>query len=403
MAWFRKAPAPEERSLENPNTSLDLGNLGDYASGIPGVSVTLKTGMSIPAVWAAVQFISGTIASLPLNVYQKTDNGREKMIGGLQLVIHDAVTDEMSSFDWRKYSFERILTGGRSLTYIERIGGRIANLWPMDPSKVTIKRINNSKIYEYNPGDGIPSKTYKSSEIIDLFFSVEADGVTTISPILNNKETLGLTIAATKFGSKFFNNGGIPAFVMIGNFLTGKGLKRAANDLQSTVEQQSKEGRVALTLPLGHEIKAIGADPDKSQLVELKRFQIEEAARIYSLPPVFLQDLTHGTFSNVEQQDLQLVKHTLRRWITQAEQEMNLKLFGRGNNKIYVEFNLDGLLRGDFSTRMTGYATGIQNAILTPNEARAQENRPNNELGDELLIQGATVPLGQQKMSNKND
>jgi len=81
---------------------------------------------------------------------------------------------------------------------------------------------------------------------------------------------------------------------------------------------------------------------------------------------------------------------------------MNLKLFGRDEAKFYVEFNLDGLLRGDFSTRMSGYATGIQNAILTPNEARAQENRPDKDLGNDLLVQGATVPLGQQKMGDAN-
>jgi HK97 family phage portal protein len=138
-------------------------------------------------------------------------------------------------------------------------------------------------------------------------------------------------------------------------------------------------------------------------MVDLQRFQIEEVARIFSLPPVFLQDLTHGTFSNTEQQDLHLVKHTVRRWITQIEQEMNLKLFGRDNNDLYVEFNLDGLLRGDFSSRMAGYATGIQNGILKPNEARASENRPSADNGDDLLIQGATVPLGSQVTQENND
>jgi len=109
-----------------------------------------------------------------------------------------------------------------------------------------------------------------------------------------------------------------------------------------------------------------------------------------------LQDLSNGTYSNSEQQDLHFVKHTLKRWIEQIEQELNLKLFGRGNNSRFVEFNVDGLLRGDFKTRMEGYAIGIQNALLKPNEARRAENRPDDSEGDELLIQGATVPLGSQ-------
>jgi len=400
MAWFKKTP--EVRTIENPNTPVTAQAINWGGSAVAGVNVTLENALTVPAVWAAVEFISGTIASLPLNVYEKTETGRVKMTSGLQTVIHDAVNDETSSFDWRKYTFERILTGGRSITYIERSNGRVVNLWPMDPADVTIKRSSNRKTYEYSPGGDAKPVTYAASEIIDIFFSVESDGITSISPILTNKDAIALAIAATNYGSKFFNNGGVPPFVMTGNFQTGSALNRASNDLQNAIQQQTKENRLALTLPAGHEIKPIGADPEKSQLVDLKRFQVEEIARIYSLPPVFLQDLTHGTFSNTEQQDLHLVKHTLRRWITQVEQEMNLKLFGRDEAKFYVEFNLDGLLRGDFSTRMSGYATGIQNAILTPNEARAQENRPDKDLGNDLLVQGATVPLGQQKMGDTN-
>jgi HK97 family phage portal protein len=110
---------------------------------------------------------------------------------------------------------------------------------------------------------------------------------------------------------------------------------------------------------------------------------------------VFLQDLTHGTFSNTEQQDLQFVKHTMKRWIEQVEQEMNLKFFPRGS-EFYVEFNVDGLLRGDFKTRMEAHATSIQNGIRTPNEVRTVENLPKRDEGGNLMIQSATVPMGTQ-------
>jgi HK97 family phage portal protein len=132
----------------------------------------------------------------------------------------------------------------------------------------------------------------------------------------------------------------------------------------------------------------------------LQRFSIEQIARIYSLPPVFLQDLTHGTFSNTEQQDLHFVKHTVKRWVEQFEQEMNLKFFGRGSD-FYVEFNVDGLLRGDLKSRMEAYAVSIQNAIRTPDEIRAIENLPAKGATD-LLIQGATVPLGSQPTGKLN-
>jgi HK97 family phage portal protein len=402
MFWNKKEP----RSVENPNTPVSFKNLmnvfGLDSVSSSGVSVTIDNALGVPSVMAAVQFLSGTIGSLPLNVYQKTDNGREKLQSGIQNILHDAFNDECTSFDGRKYAMQNTLTHGRSLTYIERSGSRIVNLFSIDPSKVKIKSNGFNKQYIFKASDGRET-TYQANEIIDIPFALRSDNITAISPILNAKNAIGLMIAATSYGSKFFNNGGVPPFVVTGKFETGKAMKRASDELQAAIRNASKEERLALTLPLNHEIKPIGTTPEDSQMVDLQRFQIEEVARIFSLPPVFLQDLTHGTFSNTEQQDLHLVKHTVRRWITQIEQEMNLKLFGRDNNDLYVEFNLDGLLRGDFSSRMAGYATGIQNGILKPNEARASENRPSADNGDDLLIQGATVPLGSQVTQENND
>ena len=168
------------------------------------------------------------------------------------------------------------------------------------------------------------------------------------------------------------------------------------------MKRAAKEGRQALTLPHGLEIKPIGSDPEKTQLLETQRFCVEQIARIYSLPPTFLQDLTHGTYSNTEQQDLHFAKHTLKRWVEQFEQELNLKLFGRESD-MFVEFSMDGLLRGDFKARMDGYAQGIQNGVMTPNEARRMENRPEMDAGNELMIQGATVPIKNQLQEPSNE
>jgi len=397
MFWNKK----ESRSIENPSTPVTLKNIlnvfGMDSTSAAGVNVNIDNALGVPAVMAAVQFLSGTIASLPLNVYQKTDSGREKLQSGLQNILHDAFSEECTSFDGIKYLMQNTLTTGRSLTYVERLNNRVTNLFSLDPSKVKIKTKGFNKVYVFKADNG-REITYQANEIIDIPFALRSDNITAISPILNSKNAIGLMIAANNYGAKFFNNGGVPPFVVTGKFETGKAMKRASDELQQAIRNASKEERLALTLPLNHEIKPIGSTPEDSQMVDLQRFQIEEVARIYSLPPVFLQDLTHGTFSNTEQQDLHLVKHTIRRWVTQIEQEMNLKLFGRDNSSLYVEFNLDGLLRGDFSSRMAGYATGIQNGILKPNEARQAENRPTETNGDDLLIQGATVPLGSQPM-----
>lgn len=405
MAWWKFGKQPEQRaSIEDPTVPisstrmLELFGLSSLSEA--DVEVNLESALGIPAIWAAVNFISGTIAGLPLNVYRKTDEGRERVSGGLATVLHDAWNDETSSFDGRKYTMERVLTGGRAIVFIERNAmGRIVNLWPLVPDKVDIERRAGRKVYRYR--DNGRTITYSAADVLDIPFCLKADMLNSLSPILTCRDAIGLGIAATNFGSKFFQNGGVPPFAVTGPFQSEKAMQRAADDLFGAIKKAAKEKRQALTLPSGHEIKSIGVDAEKSQLVELKKFLIEEYARIYSLPPVFLQDLSKGTFSNTEQQDLHFVKHTIKRWVEQIEQEMNLKLFGRNNTKQYVEFNLDGLLRGDLKSRMEAYAKGIQNAIYAPDEVRQMENRTTKGGdADKLHIQGATVPLGSQAQNN---
>jgi HK97 family phage portal protein len=389
-----------------PFTKSESRNLGAFRQSDPrlaqvfglgsvsaaDVVVNEETSMQVPAYFGGVNFLAGTLAGLPLQVFDKKPDGRKRVKVPLAQLLHGAVNDETSSFDWRKLLFEGVFTTGRGLSYIERdSGGRVLNIWNLDPKSVTIKRENGRKRYVCT--DGGKSTTYSADEIIDLPFMLKSDGLSHRGPIHVGKDALGLAIAATNYGSRFLAGGGVPPFAITGNFQSSASLKAAADDLEKAVKTAAKERRQAITLPAGLEIKTIGADPDKSQLIDLQRFSIEQVARLLQLPPVFLQDLTHGTFSNTEQQDLHLVKHTVKRWAEQFEQELNLKLFGRNNNKRYVELNMDGLLRGDFKTRMEGYSSAIQTGHLMPSEARERENRPFVEGSDKLFIQGATVPL----------
>lgn len=392
--WNRKAPEVRQTVTQSAPDFLEVLGLGSLASA-SGIVVTVEKALSVPAIWAAVNFIAGTMAGLPLNLFERTDEGRKRVTETpLALLLHDAVSDGMSSFEWRKYMFERVLTTGRGLTFIERDSvGRVMNLWPLNPGWVKIKRLPDfTKVYEYSE-PGRKMITYLAREIIDIPFMLKADGIGHMGPIATNRDVIALAIAATDFGSKFFQNGGVPPFAVTGNFASGGAMNRAADDLAAATRKAAKEQRQALILPAGLDIKALGTDAQKSQLVELKQFLVSEFARIYSLPPTFLQDLEHGTYSNTEQQDLHFVKHTMKRWVEAFEQELNLKLFGRSDRKFFVEMNMDGLLRGDFKTRMDGYAAAIQNGQMTPNEARRMENRPDDADGNLLMIQGATVPI----------
>jgi HK97 family phage portal protein len=382
---FRK---PESRNLENPSSPVSAEDFSQVMgwgemSASAGVTVNTDTALGVPAVWAAVNFLSGTLAGLPLHVYRKTSKGRVKASGPLEGILHDAINDSMSSFEWRKYMFDQVFTGGRCVTYIERSSnGAVKNLWPLDPKYTRVEhRTEGKRQIKVYLCKGI---TYSANEVIDVR-----------GPISTNRDAIGMAIAASRYGSKAFQSGGIPPVALQGPFQSGTSAARASEDVAKTTVKLAREGRTVMALPMGHEMKTIGFNPEQMQLIELQRFSIEQIARIYSLPPVFLQDLTHGTFSNTEQQDLQFVKHTLKRWIEQVEQEMNLKLFPRGS-KQYVEFNVDGLLRGDFKTRMEAHATTIQNAIRTPNEVRTIENMSALSGGDDLMIQGATVPIQSQ-------
>lgn len=396
----------ESRSLEDPtvpisNTRIiEFLGMDDFSKTV--ARVTVDTAMSVPAISSAVNFISGTIAGLPLNTYRRMKDDRQKLKTRLARILHDNVNEEMSSFAWRKYTFERLLTHGRAYTLIVR-GDRepIRYLWPLNPREVKpILKSDGRKVYRVANG---PHKgEHSARDVIDLSFCLKDNGIDHYSPIFSHKDVISLGIATTKYGARFFQNGGVPPFAIIGNFQSAGALQRAQVDLKQEIMDSAQEGRVALAVPANHELKHLGVDPEKTQLTDTKRFLVEEYARIYSLPPVFLQDLTHGTFSNTEQQDLHFVKHTLKRWVEHFEQELNLKLFGWDRNDRYVEFNVDGLLRGDFRTRMEGSAQAINTGQLTMNEARRRENLPDMPGGDQLFVQGATVPVTSQP-TNEDD
>lgn len=382
-------------SPENPTVPVSAENFlsffGVQSADLP--HVTIDRALTVPAVAAAVAFLSRTLAALPLHVYQTSSDGAKRVSGKLAAVIHDNVNDEMSSFLFRQYFWQQVFTGGRGLAWIERDGVEIVNLWPMDPRKVTVKRIASRKVYRFE------SKEYPATDVIDVPFMLKADQLSHYGPIGLAAKAIQLALAMNDYASNFFAGGGVPPLALSGPLPEGgAALKRATGDVDRAIKFAKDNKSPIMPIPPGHELKAVGFDPAKGQMTEARLFQIQEIARSYQMPPAFLQDLSRGTFSNVEQQDLHLVKHLIGQWAEAFEGEMNLKLFGRGSNGLYVEHNLDGLMRGDFKSRVDGIARAIQTAQMTPNEARALENKPKhaNPAADELLVQGATVVLGQQ-------
>jgi HK97 family phage portal protein len=390
------APAAESRAGTIENTTIPVSSENFLAFfGVNGTtlpSVTTDSALRVPAVAAAVSFLSRTMASLPLHAYRETKDGPKRLTGKIESIVHDAPNDSMDSFKFRQYFWQQVFTGGRGLAWIERGAQAPEAIWPLDPTKTTISRTAGRVTYKC---DG---KVYDAADVIDIPFMLQADGLRHYGPITLASKAIQLAIAMNDYGSNFFAGGGVPPLVLKGPLPAGEAaMQRAKADIKRSIDAAKGAGESVFPIPPGYDLSPVGLDPAKGQMVEARRFQVEEIARGWQLPPIFLQDLTRANFANAEVQDLHLVKHLIGQHARAFEGEMNLKLFGRSRSGRYVEHNIDGLLRGDFKSRMEGHGHSVQNAVRTPNEVRRLENLPDHPDGDKLYIQGATVPLGTQK------
>lgn len=393
--WFSRdnaVKAPETRaSIENPTVPVSAENFmaffGVQSANLP--HVTIDNALNVPAVMAAVAFMSRTLAALPRHAYRTRKGNGERIGGRLETVVNSAPNDTVGAFKFWQWFWQQVFTGGRGLAYIERTPQGIDSLWPMDPTKTNIKRVGFKVTYEYE------GKTYDAADVIDVPFMLKPCGLRHYGPINKASKAIQLALAMNDYGSNFFAGGGVPPLALEGPLPAGaEAMKRAQADIKRSVDAAKNADEPIFPIPAGYKLSPVGIDPAKGQMIEARRFQVEEIARAWQLPPVFLQDLTRATFSNAEQQDLHLVKHLISQWAKALEDEMNLKFFGRSGSR-YIEHALDGLLRGDFKTRMEGYGIAIQNGIRKPDEIRALENLPaEGGPADKLYIQGATVPLG---------
>lgn len=393
----RAAPELRAGSIENPTVPVSQSAEFMAFFGIDSVRlppVTIEAALTVPAVLTAVAFLSRTMATIPLHAYRDTKDGAVRLTGKTAVTIHDSPNDLMGSAKFRQYFWQQVFTGGRGLAWIERDGLVIEALWPMDPRKTSIKRKGFDLVYRFE------NKEYPAADVIDVPFMLKEDQVSHFGPIKLASKAIQLALAMNEYGSNFFAGGGVPPLALVGPVPKAGSMQRAIAEVHQVIQEAKSSRKPVFPIPPGYELKPVGFDPEKGQMTEARLFQIQEIGRAWQLPPVFLQDLSKGTFANVEQQDLHLVKHLVGQWAKLFEDEVNLKLFGRGNRSKWVEHNLDGLQRGDFKSRIEGIARAIQTAQMTPNEARALENRPKhkNPDADELLVQGATVVLGKQPL-----
>ena len=221
------------------------------------------------------------------------------------------------------------------------------------------------------------------------------DGLVGYSPIAMAKNAIGMAIACEEYGAKFFANGAAPGGVLE-HPGTIKDPQRVRESWQSTFGGSGNANKIAV-LEEGMKYTLIGISPEQAQFLETRKFQINEIARIFRVPPHMVGDLEKSSFSNIEQQSLEFVKYTLDPWVIRWEQSIQRTLLSKDEKTAYfVKFNLEGLLRGDYQSRMNGYAIGRQNGWMSANDIRELENLdriPAEDGGDLYLINGNMLPL----------
>ena len=384
-------------SRDKPRNAISAAPTFFFGSSNAGKSVNPKNAVQMSTVYACVRVIAETIASLPLAVYEETETGSQKATEHpLYRILHDEPNPEMTSFVLREVMLSHLLLWGNSYCQIIRTGkNHIAGLYPLLPDRMEVDRDSKTGalVYTYTTTEGNAVKL-KPSDVLHIP-GLGFDGIMGYSPIALEKNAIGLGIAAEEYGSTFFKNGARPSGVLT-HPNTVRDPKRLRDNWNATYGGSSNGGKVAI-LEENMSFTPISLPNNEAQFLETRRFQVEEICRIYRVPPHLVGNLDRATFSNIENQSIDFAVHTIRPWLVRIEQAMNRALFSdTEKGRFYVQFNLDGLMRGDYKSRMEGYAIARQNGWMSANDIRALENLnpiPDEEGGSTFLVNGNMVPV----------
>ena len=380
-----------------------------------GKPVNERTAMQTMAVYACVRILAEAIASLPLHVYEYQDDGGKKLVHDhpLYYLLHDEPNPEMTSFVFRETLMSHLLIWGNAYAQIIRDGaGRVLGLYPLLPDKMDVQRDDKGNIYyvySRNSDENPMFKEYgniklKAEDVLHIP-GLGFDGLIGYSPIAMAKNAVGMTLACEEYGASFFANGANP-----GGVLEHPGVLKDPSKVReswNSVYRGVNNAHKIAVLEEGMKYQQIGIPPEEAQFLETRKFQINEIARLYRIPPHMVGDLDKSSFSNIEQQSLEFVKYTLDPWVIRWEQSLQRSLLLPGEKgKYFIKLNVDGLLRGDYQSRMNGYAVGRQNGWFSANDIREMENMnpiPDEKGGNLYLINGAMTKLADAGAFAKTD
>ncbi len=399
MKPFTKIFKPREPTEQQEVSNKAVGSGYNFYFGgtTSGKNVNECSAMQMTAVYSCVRILAEAVASLPIHLYKYNDKGgKEKAIENpLYYILHDEPNIEMTSFVFRETLMTHLLLWGNAYAQIIRNGrGEVLSLYPLMPNRISVERDDKNNIYYKYITENYETININSTEVLHIP-GLGFDGLVGYSPIAMAKNAIGMAIACEEYGATFFSNGATP-----GGTLEHPGTLKNPTKLReswnATFGSSRNANKVAI-LEEGLKYNPISVPPEQAQFLETRKFQINEIARIFRVPPHMVGDLEKSSFSNIEQQSLEFVKYTLDPWISRWEQSLVRALIPEKDRRNYfIKFNLDGLLRGDYQSRMSGYAIGRQNGWMSANDVRQLENLDRiseEEGGDLYLVNGSMTKL----------
>ena len=353
-----------------------------------GTVVNEDTALRVSAFYSCVLLISDTISTLPVDAYFREQGNRRPFRPTPDWVLRPDV--ELLRSEHYQQLLVSLLLDGNSFTRVFRDGrGDVANLVVLDPTKVEIMRNPNGEIvYRYDGGRGgdIPSRDML--HITEIKRPGQLRGVSRVEEL---KDAIGLSAALQSFASRFFGQGAVTSGIIeVPGQLTSEHAKNLVDSFDSKHSGYRKSHRPGL-LSAGAKYVKTGVAPDEAQMLESRKLAIEEMARIFRVPPAMIGVTTPGamSYSSVEQNSINFVIHTLRPYLVKIEDAYSRLLPGGA----FIKFNVDGLLRGDYTTRVQGYSTGLQAGFYSVDDVRRLEDLAPVDGGEVYRVPLANIDL----------
>ncbi|MFN8493833.1 MAG: phage portal protein [Caldilineaceae bacterium] len=407
MGFLTRILGPkEERSIsESSMMALLRSGLNGASATAAGVVVSPEGSLQVTTVFACVRVLAESLASLPLLLYQRQGQAKLRMTDHpLYPILHDLPNPEMTSMELRETMMGHLALRGNA--YANKVydgAGRIRELWPLRPDRMQVLRREESSelIYQYTLPSG--EMRYLPTQEVMHLRGISPDGINGYGPITLARQAIGLAMGTEEYGARFFGNGARATTVLKHpGKLSDKAFERLRDSWEARHQGLENAHRVAI-LEEGMAVDQVGLAPEDAQFLQTRKFQKGEICAIFRVPPHMAGDLERATFGNIEHQSLEFVMYTLRPWVVRWEQGIARDLLTAEERKVYLaEFLLDGLLRGDLSSRYAAYAVGRQNGWLSANDIRGFENLNPIPGGDVYLVPLNMVPADQAAKPAEN-